>query len=252
MKKWCIILFIAVISVNAQAQWSARLGYNYLFAPDWDESFYNYNFARPWNKKELSPLIHGYEARMGWIFRWKAIKSLYVHPQLGMHQFTSRSANNGEDMFVRLRNYSLQCDVNFNPRALFKNVSAGPLGTRFHMYISPALHLWDPHVNKGEVIYSDQYEKRSEDLSMSFSVGAGMGYRALLIAKKFIVTPQVGVRYAPNVTLKEFPNAIQGGNETNLFQKAQVVWLWETGIEVVWIFPRTKSGKGYMRPCTDC
>lgn len=252
MKKLLCAIFLLCYGWNAQAQLSASFGYAHLYAPEWDNAFYAYNFARPWNKKELSPLIHGYEGSLGWIVKWKAIKSLYIQPKIGFSHYTSSANNNGERMKVRLNIYSTNFSINFNPRAFFRNVSAGPLGTRFFLFLNPGFHLLDPHGEKGDFTYSSKFEKKSDDFSYAFSLGLGAGYRTLMIAKKFIVTPIIGGKFMPNVSNKNLPYIVNGGDQLSLQQKAKMVWIWDASVEITWIFPRKKSGKGYIKPCTNC
>lgn len=244
----CLLLYTQVLN----GQLSLHLGHNYLRAEQWDNVMHFYNFSRPWQKDELKPLTHSYEVRAGWVYRWKAIKSLYVHPQLGFRQFTSSAINNKEELFVRLRQYSIQCDVNFNPKALFKNVSAGPLGTRWFMYISPSVQMWRPYVEQaGKAFYTEDDEEYIP-ANFSWSMGVGTGYRTAMIAKQFIITPKFGVRFTPKAELEDLVFAVQGGNATAMASEQKNLWLFESGIEIVWVFPRTKSGKGYTKPCSNC
>lgn len=248
-----ICIFFLLLSLNAKSQLAVFGGYNYLHAPQWDETMFTYNFARPWQKNELSPLTHGWEVRASWILRWKVIRSLYIQPQIGIRQFTTSAANNKEELFIRLRQYTAQVDINFNPRALFQDVSAGPIGTRFMMYFSPAVHLWRPYSEQaGRTFYMNEDGEDQSPSSWSWSVGLGAGYRSMTLFKNLIVTPKFGVRFSPVAELIDFANAVQGANSTGLQDEAKNLWIAEAGIELAWIFPRSKSGKGYNRPCSNC
>lgn len=248
-----IVIFLLFLCLQNTAQIAVYGGYNYLRAPQWDEAMFTYNFARPWQEDQINPLTHGWEVRASWIFRWKVIKSLYVQPQIGIRQFTSSATNSKEELFVRARQYTAQFDVNFNPRALFQNVSAGPLGTRFMMYFSPALHLWQPYSEQGgRAFYTDDDGEEYSPITWSWSLGLGAGYRAMTLYKNLIVTPKFGFRFAPVAELIDFANAVQGANTTGLEDEAKNLFIFEAGIELAWIFPRTKSGKGYNRPCSNC
>lgn len=247
-----ITLVLMLHPVAGISQLSLHLGHNYLRAQEWDNVMHYYNYARPWQDDELKPLSHGYDIRAGWIFRWKAIKSLYVHPQIGIRQFSTSANNNREELFVRLRQYSIQCDVNFNPRALFHNVSAGPLGTRWFMFFSPSVQVWRPYVEQAEQAFYTEGDEEISPTNWSWSAALGVGYRAVMISKQFILSPKFGLRYTPKAELDDLVFAVQGGNPGALASIQRNLILIETGLEFVWIFPRTKSGKGYMKPCSNC
>lgn len=249
------IIFIILLALNFQkveAQLSLTLNYNYMQAESWDRIIHMYNFSRPWNNNELSPLTHSPEIKAGWMIRIRQGRSFYVHPQISFRQFNSRAANYGEELFVRLRNYTLQFDINFNPRAMFRTVSAGPIGTRFMMYLSPSLHLWRPFVSQNDVSYYAEDGETYRPSTIGWGIGAGVGYRSVMLAQKFIISPKIGWRICPAVELDNFSNAIQGNNAARLQNKTNAAMLWECGVEIVWIFPRTKSGKGFMKPCQNC
>lgn len=252
MRKGLFIFLLLLPVVYATAQLSLTPGYVYLQSDEWNRIMHMYNFSRPWQKNELRPLTHSYDIKAGWMIRIREAKSFYAHPQLGFRQFNSRATNNKEELFVRLRQYSLQVDLNFNPRAIFRKVSAGPIGTRFMMYVSPSLQLWRPHVEQNGASFYSENGEEYRPYTFGWSLGAGFAYRSLRIAEKFILSPKFGVRLCPGVELENFSKAVQGNNAARLQNKSNAVWLWESGMEIVWIFPMTKSGKGFQKPCSNC
>ena len=253
---FCVLCITANKSVG---QLSLHLGYNYLKAQEWDDIVHTYNFSRPWINTELKPLTHGYEARLGWLYRWNTLRSIYVQPQIGFRQFTSSAANDGEELYLRLRQYTLQCDLNFSPKAFFGGIASGPIGTRWMMYFSPAIHLWQPYASQNEKpLYVDGVGDTSEDFEeytpsiFTWSVAMGTGYRSIMVAKKFIISPKFGVRYFLNTDMEDFDLVVSGSNQTGLKSEAKNYLIFESGLEIVWIFKRTKSGKGYGKPCSNC
>lgn len=253
MMRLLLVLFIGFLtSMQGHSQLSLSINYNYLQANSWDRIMHMYNFSRPWQNNELTPLTHAPEFRAGWMIRIRQGRSFYLHPQIGFRQFNSSASNGGEELFVRLRNYSFQFDINFNPRAIFRTVSAGPIGTRFMMYVSPSFHLWRPYVEQNEIPFYSDGEEEVRPTTIGWGIGAGVAYRSVMLAKKFILSPKLGIRACPGVELEDFSNAIQGNNAARVQNKTNLALLWEGGIEIVWVFPRTKSGKGFSKPCQNC
>lgn len=256
------LICISILILSATASWgqlSLHLGYNYLKSSEWDDICHVYNFSRPWQRDELSPLTHGYEARIGWLYRWNTLRSLYIQPQLGFRQFTSSASNDGEKLKVRLRQYTLQTDLNFSPKAFFGQVASGPIGTRWMMYFSPAIHIWQPYAEQNNIeLYQEGDGDTPEDYSpytptiFTWSVGLGTGYRSIMVAKKFIVSPKFGVRYFMKTEMEGLTDAIQPGDQTGLSDESKNYLIFESGLEIVWVFPRVKSGKGYVKPCSNC
>ena len=233
----CLLVLLAATNQSV-GQLSLHLGYNYLKAQEWDEIVHTYNFSRPWMNTELKPLTHGYEARIGWLYRWNTLRSIYVQPQVGFRQFTTKAANDGEELYLRLRQYTLQCDLNFSPKAFFGGISSGPIGTRWMMYFSPALHLWQPYASQNEKpLYVDGSGDTSEDYEeytptiFTWSVGMGTGYRSIMVAKKFIVSPKFGVRYFLNTDMENLDTVVSGSNQTGLKSEAKNYFIFERVFE---------------------
>lgn len=242
-----VTIFFNLLFKLAISQLSLSIGYTNLNASEWDEAFHQYNFSHPWNEQKLTPLIHGYQAKLGYLLKIKPSRSIYLKPELGFNRYQSKAENFGETALVRLDIYSFHVHLNFNPRGIFRKANAGPIGTRFFMYTHLGAHLLSPYSQKGDFIYNDQFEKSKETRSLTWSFGGGLGYRTLLIAKKIAVTPYAGARIIPNAYNKNLPYYVAGGDQTNLQEKARMALIWDANIEFVWIFPSKKQKQAEYR-----
>jgi hypothetical protein len=151
-----------------------------------------------------------------------------------------------------LRSADLRVDLNFSLKGIFGNVSAGPLGTRWYLYISPALSIWQVQAfNAGQAYVPNELsDERKVNLAPSAAIGTG--YRALILAKKIAVTPKFGYRWYPTLHIDHMAETVLGTNVTGLRNAAKSVSVWESGVEFTWIFARKKSGKGLAKPCPTC
>lgn len=229
------------------AQLSLSLGYTNLNAQEWDEAFHQYNFSHPWNEEKLPPLIHGYQAKLGYLVKIKPSRSIYLKPEFGFNRYQSKANNFDEITKVRLDIYSLHASLNFNPKGIFRRANAGPIGTRFFMFVNFGMHLLSPYSQKGDYVYNEQFDQTQDTKSLTWSFGGGLGYRTLLIAKKIAVTPYAGARIIPNAYNKNLPYYVAGGDQTYLNEKARMALIWDMNIEFVWIFPSKKQKQADYR-----
>jgi hypothetical protein len=250
----CIALFSAGIFLvkDVEAQLSFTAQHNYLNAAEFDQMVRDYNLAHAWQEDKLPLLTHGIALQVGWMKRISAVKSVYLHPIAQVSQYTVNAKNEGGNYQIRLREADVRVDLNFSLKGIFGNVSTGPLGTRWYLYISPALSIWQAQsFNAGEV-YTPNELNNKRRINLAPSAAIGTGYRALMLAGKIAVTPKFGFRWYPLLHIDHMAETVQGANVSGLKNEAKNVSVWESGIEFTWIFPRKKSGKGLAKPCPSC
>jgi len=237
--KISLLLLSLGLVPHTHAQLSLSADYAYLKADEWDEVIRVYNFSRPWQENDLPFLTSGYSARIGWYFPVKKRQSLFIHPEAGWTRWRAYADNAGSQILLRIDAFSIQANINFNPRALFHDVSAGPLGTRWLMQISPGVQLWSGYLEHGGKVWLTDEETSEEyrPKSVSFFATAGVGYRAWMIAGQWVVTPRIGVRYSPRSDLEDLPEAVIGTNPFGLSSESRHVFVVTGGLEFTWIFP---------------
>lgn len=249
-----IFLFgvFAGFTIAATAQWSFTATYENLHNAAWDDAVRTYNFARPFQEEPLPFLTSGIALKLGWYKRLSAPKSLFVHPHLSVSRFSVSTTTKEVELFVRLYRLDVQCDLHVSPKTLFGRVNAGPLGTRWFLTVGPLLSVWRPYSETDDRPFYDAEAGEPAPWGLSLGAVAGTGYRALFMNNRWVVTPRIGLRWWHNVEVERFVEAIGGANITSIDAASRNVWVWEAGIETVWLMSRKKSGKGLAKPCPTC
>jgi hypothetical protein len=231
------MLFIfAVLTLQAGAQLSLTTTYTFLKAPVLDDMVRAYNFARPWQENDQPFLSSGYGGSIGYYFQLKRRQSLYLHPIVSYNRFASNAENENTSLSIALHQFSAQADIHFNPRALFHDVAAGPIGTRFFITVSPGFTLWKPALerNEEEVMYDE--EERYSPPSYSWFAEVGTGYRSLLLGNSWAVTPFARARYIHSIEIPDFHEYAFGANATQRSTESLNNWQFQVGVEWTFLF----------------
>ena len=153
MRKLLTLFLLLLLSHLAQSQFAVGLQYNYLNATQWDNIIRTYNYARPWQKEPQPFLTSASSASLGWYVRFSRRHSVYMLNAIGFAQFVSKANNSGEEKIIKLRRFDFHADLCFNPKTIFKSISAGPLGARLFLYVSPGITMWQPQTKLGGIEY---------------------------------------------------------------------------------------------------
>lgn len=236
MKKKGILLLFTLFTLNSLAQLSFTTSYNYLKAPALDDMVRAYNFARPWQENQLPFLTSGYGGSIGYYFQLKRRQSLYLHPFVSYNRFASYAEHESTSLSIVLHQFSAQADIHFNPRALFNDVAAGPIGTRFFITVSPGFTQWNPALerNEEEVMYTE--EERYSPPSYSWFVEVGAGYRSLLLGNSWAVTPFIRARYIHSIAIPDFHEYAFGANSAAIATNSRSNWQFQIGTEWTFLF----------------
>ncbi|MCC6601325.1 MAG: hypothetical protein IT223_11735 [Crocinitomicaceae bacterium] len=240
-----ISAFCIITSIKCCGQFSVGADYLHLRSKEWDDLIRTYNFARPWLEEKQPFLTGGISGSLGWYFRLSAKRSAFLKPVFSYGHFGSRSESGKQSLDLSAEYYSFQLDFNFNPRAMFRDVSAGPLGTRLFISLSPGISRWSARLKRNREEYIVRAEETFHPINYNFSISACIGYRAALLAKKWVCTPVVRLNYFPRATLTDIVRAVQGANETGLSDTSKNMMMITAGVECTKIFPVRKGKKGY-------
>ena len=241
MRKALFIALCCALPLCSHSQLSISGDATYLIATEWDDIFRVYDFARPWQEERQPFLTAGWNVRLGWYIPVRRRQSLWLHPEAGWARWRSFSDNPGNTLFVCVDQFSAQVNVNFNPRALLRDVFAGPLGTRWLLQISPGVSLWQGYAERNEEpwLTDAAAEEEWRPQHIAFFASAGIGYRAWMIAG-WAVTPRAGVRWFPSVELDGLAQTVNGTDLFGLSGEARHVWMLTGGLEFTLLFPRRK------------
>jgi hypothetical protein len=252
MRKLLALLLFVSIAQMAQSQIALGLHYDYLNAPQWDNIIRTYNYARPWQKEPQPFLTSGASTSLGWYVRFSRRHSVYMLNALGFAQFTSRANNSGEEKVIKLRRYDFHADLCFNPKSIFKSISAGPLGARLFLYVSPGVTMWQPQTKLAGVEYVSFTQTHYKPNSFAVNAGFGFGYRMIVLKDLLVMSFKAGARFHPNANLPYFANAVQGANVTGLTNTATNFWTYEAGLEFTYLLKRRLDTSKSWRKCITC
>ncbi len=242
MRNVTLLLLLFLLSVyGLKAQLSVTAQYSYLDGKQWDDVIRLYNFTRPWLENPQPFITHGWETSLGWYVPLKRRRSFFLHPEAGWSRWKSTAVNGDDELSIRMDMWHFQANFNFNPKAIRHDVSAGPLGTRFFIQLSPGISLWTAVVEKnGEPMVLDKKgDEAYQPKSWSPFLAGAVGYRAWMVGSQLALTPILRCRYYPlGAEMENLPVAIQGANVADLPSLSRPVWTFTGGLEITWIIPR--------------
>ena len=236
MKKLVLALFAFCFCAPLFAQLSYSLQYNYLQAKEWDDMVRAYNFNRPWQENPQPFITHGHGGSIGYYFLLKKRQSIYLHPRLSFDRFSCKAENGQQLLGINIDHFQLQADLQFSPKALFHDVSAGPIGTRWFMTFSPGVDYFFPRINRnGEQVYLTE-DEIYQPKTLTWFAEIGSGFRALYIANRWVVTPFFRARYYRKLSIEDFQEEAFGADTGEFENESLNNWQFQAGIEWTTIF----------------
>jgi hypothetical protein len=223
---WCI-------SLHGMTQFSIAFNVRNLYAKEYDQIIRTYNAMRPWQTEKQPFLTLGWVGAMGWQSPKPVFKGIYLQGQCMFGQFRSSAENNGETKQILLRQWSIHLGLQFHPKALFRAVSAGPLGTRWFLQWQIGTGYWQAFSKRNGESFEDANGLYAAQ-SYTFQTYFGTGYNTLRIGERIFLTLRAGLWYIPSITLNRFPEAINGANLYGLKDQASNLFLPEAGLSFTW------------------
>jgi hypothetical protein len=234
MKGFLFALFL-FLSFHAHTQLLFEGGAFYQDTPDISAAVDSFNARHATNLISLEHPVRGYSASIGYSIPLSSRSSLYLAPHATYRTRTSQLQ--AEDT-VHLNLQEVQIGLQFisGPKAWFNPVAAGPLGTRFFLFLEGGVNASRMSVKLTNSATS--IEKNIQSLAPY--VQAGMGYRALVFGKHIVVTPRAS--FTGYYTQRfRYAAKILNNDEVYLkFPKSPLTQAYYVGIEFAWIFNKKK------------
>jgi hypothetical protein len=139
---------------------------------------------------------------------------------------------------VRLDIQEVQIGLQFisGPKAWFSPVAAGPLGSRFFLFVEGGVNASRMNVQLTDS--ASTIQKNNQSIAPYFQ--AGFGYRALVLVNHLVVTPRAS--FTGNYTQRfRYAAKILNNDEVYLkFPKSPLTQSYYVGVEFAWIFNKKK------------
>jgi hypothetical protein len=232
MKSFFVSIFV-LLSFNLQAQLLFQGGAFYQESPDINSAIDIYNSRHLNNSTVLEHPIRGYSGSVGYCVPLNKKRSLYLAPQAAYR--TRKSELLAEDS-LRLDLQEIQFGLQLitGPKAWFSPVAAGPIGTRFFLFVEAGMNA-----SRMTVQFTDSSKISSSNIqSIAPYVQAGLGYRALVFGKHLVITPRASFT---GYYTQRFRTAATIINKDELFLKLPASLMtqsYSVGLEFAWIFKK--------------
>jgi len=229
------VSFFIFLSLTSAAQLLFQGGAFYQETPDISASVDSFNARHPYNLISLDHPVRGYSGSIGYSFALSKKRSLYLAPHAS---YRSRSSKLFAEDTVRLDLQEVQLGVQFitGPKAWFSPVAAGPLGTRFFLFVEVGVNA-----SQMTVHFTDSAATSQNNIqSIAPYAQTGIGYRALVFGKHLVVTPRAS--FTGYYTQRfRYAAKILNNDEVYLkFPKSPLTQAYYVGVEFAWIFNKKK------------
>lgn len=249
MKKALLAAVALCVRMALSGQMTFTVNYDWLKNTSWDRAVEVFNFSRTSFDPPLSYLTSGVSASLGYLKGVSSIRSTYVHFRLNGARYGTSFDAPQWNLRVRLFRLDAEAAFQFHPKALFRDVSTGPLGTRFFMNLGIAASTWQSRVEVNDERF---FAKGKQPFIVRPSALLGWGYHWIILKKRYVITPRMGIRWFYRAEAPRFIESLAGTNITDLPSATGKAWLVETGMEFGFV-PQTRRGKkGAARPCPTC
>jgi hypothetical protein len=231
--KSLFVSFFIFLSLTLNAQLLFQGGAFYQESPDINSAIDIYNSRHLNNSTVLEHPIRGYSGSVGYCVPLNKKRSLYLAPQAAYR--TRKSELLAEDS-LRLDLQEIQFGLQLitGPKAWFSPVAAGPLGTRFFLFVEAGMNA-----SRMTVQFTDSSKISSSNIqSIAPYVQAGLGYRALVFGKHLVITPRASFT---GYYTQRFRTAATIINKDELFLKLPASLMtqsYSVGLEFAWIFKK--------------
>jgi len=231
--KSLFVSFFIFLSLTLNAQLLFQGGAFYQESPDINSAIDIYNSRHLNNSTVLEHPIRGYSGSVGYCVPLNKKRSLYLAPQAAYR--TRKSELLAEDS-LRLDLQEIQFGLQLitGPKAWFSPVAAGPLGTRFFLFVEAGMNA-----SRMTVQFTDSSKISSSNIqSIAPYVQTGLGYRALVFGKHLVITPRASFT---GYYTQRFRTAATIINKDELFLKLPASLMtqsYSVGLEFAWIFKK--------------
>ena len=227
-----LLLFI---SFQLQAQLLFEGGAFFQDTPDITAAVDSFNSRHAYNLISLENPVRGYSASIGYNIPLNKNRSLYLAPHATYRTRTSKLF--AEDT-VRLDLQEVQIGLQFitGPKAWFSPVAAGPLGTRFFLFVEAGVNASRMTVQLTDSAATIQKNNQS----IAPYVQAGIGYRALVFGKHLVVTPRASFTGYYTQRFRDAAKILNSDEVYLKFPKSPITQAYYVGIEFAWIFNKKK------------
>jgi hypothetical protein len=231
--KSLFVSFFIFLSLTLNAQLLFQGGAFYQESPDINSAIDIYNSRHLNNSTVLEHPIRGYSGSVGYCVPLNKKRSLYLAPQAAYR--TRKSELLAEDS-LRLDLQEIQFGLQLitGPKAWFSPVAAGPLGTRFFLFVEAGMNA-----SRMTVQFTDSSKISSSNIqSIAPYVQAGIGYRALVFGKHLVVTPRASFTGYYTQRFREAAKILNSDEVYLKFPKSPITQAYYVGIEFAWIFSK--------------
>ena len=234
MKSFFVSIFV-LLSFNLQAQLLFQGGAFYQESPDINSAIDIYNSRHLNNSTVLEHPIRGYSGSLGYCIPLNKKRSLYLAPHATYRTRTSELL--AEDS-LRLDLQEIQFGLQFitGPKAWFSPVAAGPIGTRFFLFVEAGMNA-----SRMTVQFTDSTKISSSNIqSIAPYVQAGLGYRALVFGKHLVITPRASFTGYYTQRFRDAAKILNKDEVYLKFPKSPLTQAYYVGVEFAWIFNKKK------------
>ena len=223
------------ISFQLQAQLLFEGGAFYQDTPDISAAVDSFNARHGYNSISLEHPVRGYSGSIGYCIALNKKRSLYLAPHATYRTRTSKLF--AEDT-VRLDVQEVQIGLQFisGPKAWFSPVAAGPLGTRFFIFVEGGVNASLLNVQLTDSAATLQKNNQS----IAPYVQAGIGYRALVFGKHLVVTPRASFTGYYTQRFRDAAKILNNDEVYLKFPKSPLTQAYYVGVEFAWIFNKKK------------
>ena len=227
--------FFISISIFFTFQLNAQLlfqgGAFYQESPDINSAIDSYNARHAYNLATLEHPVRGYSGSIGYSLPLNKNRSMYLAPNAS---YRTRSCNISAIDTLQLNLQEIQFGLQFitGPKGWFSRVAAGPLGTRFFLFLEGGMNA-----SRMTIQFTDSSKNSSSTIqSIAPYVQAGLGYRLLVFGKHIVVTPRLSFT---GYYTQRFRTAASAINKDEVYQKlpnSPFTRAYYAGLEFAWIF----------------
>ncbi len=202
MKLFVSILALSLSYLCHGQSLNFGIGYDYLYAKQFDNLIQTYNYSRPFLNEKQPLLSHGFSSNISYLFKSKK-------------QFSSGIAINFSRTSSKTKNDNLNINLSFNTLELGYLVHCENRDKFGDFFGELGLNLMTGLLNKkvnNESYVIDDAKVKSLHIGASFSLTAGYWFK---LNEKLNIAPKVGFHYAPYLT--------EGTSETVINQTTSLV-----------------------------
>ena len=180
----CVLCALMTIQLASAQEWNVELGYQYLYANQWDKAVQTYNFSRPFIATKQPLLAHG--SYFGGQYYFASQKKIHAGLKLNHSYYRSMAENPGLTATLRLQLLELGYVLRYE---------APDKSNKF--YFDLALSAITSHMTRSvneEGLMIDEQRLRAWGIGGKLDLVAGYN---LSSQKRYTLSPFAGLGYVP-------------------------------------------------------